>query len=271
MRRTWKLLLPLVVLAVVAFPVPNTYAGQQVITSAPMSAKLEGTVTTTDCSNSPGPWITFEGNLALGGLTVRLLFNNNVNKDVHTAEGTVTADVTVFTPGGRISIPKQPVRGGAAGNPFIWIQLVEANGGKALSDEIYLGRCVQGTFDVSPATLQMLATALAEVSVADCTNNPGPFIYVDGGLGLANGLAAKFIFRNNDNPVGGPHEADAMASVVLVPAAWDFKIAKQPVQGGAGGNPSISVQFFTGNSLFGDVTEYLLGRCVQLLPGNSGS
>ncbi len=268
MFRRWKSLIPMLLLAVVAFPVPNAYAAQQVVTSATMAAKVEGTVTTTECSNSPGPWITFEGNLALGGLTVRMLFNNNVNKDVHTAEGTVSADVTIVAPGGKITIPKQPVRGGAAGNPFIWVQLVEARSGNALSEEIYLGRCVQGSFNVSPTTIRLLTTALAEVSVADCTNNPGPFIYVGGGLGLTNGLAAKFIFRNNDNPVGGPHEADAMASVVLVPADWDFKIPKQPVQGGAGGNPWISVQFLTGNSLFGDVAEYLLGRCVQLLPGN---
>ncbi len=42
---------------------------------------------------------------------------------------------------------------------------------------------------------------------------------------------------------------------------------KQPVQGGVGGNPWISVRFAdSAGQPIG--SETLLGRCVQLLPGN---
>lgn len=46
-----------------------------------------------------------------------------------------------------------------------------------------------------------------------------------------------------------------------------MELPKQPVQGGVGGNPWISVQLLGGaGDLIG--TEVLLGHCVQLLPGN---
>ena len=42
-----------------------------------MPGHLEATVDATGCENSPGPYITFDGSLALGGLGVRLIFTNN--------------------------------------------------------------------------------------------------------------------------------------------------------------------------------------------------
>lgn len=90
---------------------------------------------------------------------------------------------------------------------------------------------------------------------------------LSGQMSFTKGITARFIFRNNDNPVGGPHEAAAEADVVLIPAGFSLEFPKQPVQGGVGGNPWISVRFLNGN---GEPvgTETLLGRCVQLLPGN---
>jgi hypothetical protein len=46
-----------------------------------------------------------------------------------------------------------------------------------------------------------------------------------------------------------------------------MQFPKQPVLGGVGGNPWIYLQFIDGqgNALSG---ERLLGRCVQLAPGN---
>lgn len=252
-----------------AWALPSSAAPQQVTTTYQMPVQVAGTVTTTECSNSPGPWITFEGSLALPGLTVRLIFGNNINKDVHTVVKEATADVTVVPENGTIKIPKQPSRGGVGGNPFIWVRLY--SGSSPLTEEVFLGRCVQGSFTVAPTAIALLTTALAQVEVADCTNNPGPFIYVDGGLKLASGLQAQFVFRNNDNPVGGPHEADGVANVDLLPAGWAFQIPKQPVQGGAGGNPWISVRFLQalrGSEPEAVGPEFLLGRCVQLAPGN---
>jgi hypothetical protein len=246
--------------------IPQALALQQVSRSFQMPAEIRGTVTATGCENSPGPYITFNGALALGGLDVRLIFRNNINKDVHVREEEVNVDVVAVPEGGEIILPKQPVRGGVGGNPFIWVQLLDANG-SPLSEEIFLGRCVQGTFGVDGTPLFLQALAVAQFEVSDCTNNPGPFINFRGSMALTNGLTARFIFRNNDNPVGGPHEAEGLADLVLLGAGHALQFPKQPVEGGVGGNPWISVQFLGGD---GDPigTESLLGRCVQLLPGN---
>ena len=58
-----------------------------------------------------------------------------------------------------------------------------------------------------------------------------------------------------------------VGDVVLIDNGSQITIPKQPVQGGTGGNPIISIQFQDGA---GDPIDTLvrLGRCVQLLPGN---
>jgi hypothetical protein len=244
---------------------------QSVTTTFAMPVSLNGTATAFDCANSPGPWITFEGTLTLDGVSVEFIFRNQRTdgaphertEDIEIAQGVALGET--------LTIPKQPSHDytdgsgtGVGGNPFIWIQLVDGSG-KALSDEIYIGRCVQGPIATS-VQFGAPASATALVDVVDCTNNPGPFIYMDGSATLS-GISARFIFRNNDNKVGGPHEASKIVSVPLVSSDWTLQFPKQPVQGGVGGNPWISVQFATGSGApVGN--EFLLGRCVQLLPGN---
>jgi len=98
-------------------------------------------VVTGGCSNSPGPYITLEGELALGGLNAQLIFTNN-RKFTHVHEEDVVVDVVILPAGETIRFNKQPPLGGVGGNPKIWLQFMDGDGG-ALSDEIYLGRCVQ--------------------------------------------------------------------------------------------------------------------------------
>lgn len=229
------------------------------------SMPVHATTTTavTGCDNSPGPYITIEGGLALGGLGTRATFTNNA-KATHSYSTDAHVDIAVVPSGQSITIPKQPVLGGVGGNPFIWIKFEDGNG-HAVSDEIYLGRCVQGLTKTSSLDFASLARALATLAVSDCENSPGPYITMDGDLYLAAGLDAKFIFQNNDNPVGGPHEAsaDAVVKVSLVPPGQTIRFNKQPSQGGVGGNPWIYFQFLTGTgATIGQQT--LLGRCVQL-------
>jgi hypothetical protein len=162
-----------------------------------------------------------------------------------------------------IVIPKQPVLGGAGGNPFIWVQFVNADGSPA-SDEIFVGRCVQGAgWRVTESTTTN-ASAWAEYTVQSCENSPGPFITYEGGLSLT-GLNAQIIFRNNDNPVGGPHKAKASlaTAVTVIEPGLSYTFPKQPVLGGVGGNPWIFAGFTDGN---GDAlgASTLLGRCEQL-------
>lgn len=245
-------------------PSPIGFAGtpQTVTTDFQMPVLAAVSATTSGCSNAPGPWITLDGQLALGGLGVELIFRNN-QKGTHEHTEESAVDVVVVPVGESVTIPKQPVEGGVGGNPYIWIQFVDGNGA-ALTDEIFLGRCVQGFFDVS-ADFSSLASALANVTVEECSNSPGPVISLDGEMRVASGVDARIIFRNSDNPVGGPHEAEEETDVriVIVPPGDTIQFPKQPVHGGVGGNPWIYAQFLQGNGdPIGDDT--LIGRCVQL-------
>jgi hypothetical protein len=240
------------------------HAQQQVAKTFNMPLRVQASIGLSDCQNSPGPQITLDGAVSLGGLTVELIFRNNV-KGTHTYIAEDKADVVVVPAGGTLVLPKQPVLGGVGGNPFIWIQMIDASG-NALGDEIFLGRCVQGSFKVD-ASVPVEVAAVADFTALDCSNNPGPYITVEGNMGFSKGLNARFIFRNNDNPVGGPHEAIRYAEVALIPAGFTLQFPKQPVLGGVGGNPLIYTLFKQGDGTAID-KEVFLGRCVQLQPGN---
>lgn len=258
---------------------PTAHAVQSVSTTFAMPVALQGTLTTFDCENSPGPQITFEGAMTLGGVNVQLIFRNQRTDGAPHEASAIVEVVTGIAAGEKIVIPKQPSHAfaggegtGVGGNPFIWVQLVDTNN-NPLTGEIFLGRCVQGVF--SPAAdffTPVLAQAIIET--LDCTNNPGPFINVSGSASFSPGVKARFIFRNNDNPVGGPHMAAAIADVTLISNGFTLQIPKQPSHAfedgegtGVGGNPWISVQFASPSGQpIGN--EFLLGRCVQLMPGN---
>lgn len=112
---------------------------------------------------------------------------------------------------------------------------------------------------------RLAATALAASSLLSLpVVSAGPFIYVSGSMSVSPGIKARFIFRNQRQD-GAPHEAIAIADVTLFSNGFAFQFPKQPMQGGVGGNPWISVRFGNPEPTS---TETLLGRCVQLLPGN---
>ena len=230
-------------------------ADQQIEARYSMPVKVHGKVTTTGCNNSPGPEITLEGEIALGGLQVELIFQNN-EKGTHTTSVTYGTNVVLVALGDSITIPKQPVQGGVGGNPHIWIQFHNGEG-RNLTKEMYLGRCVQG-LEISPEFVSQVV-ALADVAAVDCANHPGPVIQV-GGTITFSGLHARFIFCNNAK---GTHTAQDMRDVVLIVKGSEVTIPKSPAQGGAGGNPIISIQFQDGA---GDplAAPVRLGRCVQL-------
>jgi hypothetical protein len=235
----------------------------QVTRSFEMPVRAAVTTAVTGCDNSPGPYITVEGGLSLGGLGTRMMFTNNA-KGTHTYTDEAHVDLTVVPAGETITIPKQPVLGGVGGNPFIWVQLEDGNG-RALTGEVYLGRCVQGLKKNTSADFSSAARALATIAVADCQNSPGPYITLDGDLYVSAGLDAVLIFQNNDNPVGGPHRAtaDNVVKVQLVPPGHDVRFNKQPSRGGVGGNPYIWFNFLNGAGVALE-NPSLLGRCEQL-------
>lgn len=245
----------------------NTVVGQSMLSAdVPMPVSVSTTTSVSSCDNSPGPYITVNGALAIAGLGSRLVFTNNAN-GTHTFTDQNSATVTVIPNGDAVTIPKQPVLGGVGGNPFIWIQFTDDRD-NPMSDEIYLGRCVQGLNVESHASFTLPASAVAQFTAAGCTNNPGPTITLWGDLTVKPGIGARLIFRNNDNPVGGPHQADAATTVkvALLPPGETVQFPKQPVLGGVGGNPWIWFQFLSADGA--DLTtQQLLGRCVQLNQG----
>jgi len=98
------------------------------------------TVDMAGCANHPGASVTVEGAVEFAGLSARI--------SVRTADGTTagevvtTAEVVAVAAGETHTIPKQPSRGGVGGNPWIYAQIVDATG-KPLTDELFIGRCVQ--------------------------------------------------------------------------------------------------------------------------------
>jgi hypothetical protein len=97
---------------------------------------------TGSCNNRGGPEINLEGELALGGINAKLIFDNNRNKQVHHREEPVEVALVILPAGDTITFPKQPPLGGVGGNPLIFFQFTDGDG-NALSPEISLGRCVQ--------------------------------------------------------------------------------------------------------------------------------
>jgi hypothetical protein len=181
---------------------------------------------------------------------------------MNNAKGTLTAtvvnefDVSLLIEGSSIEIPKQPVQGGVGGNPYIYLQFHDGKGND-LSEEFFLGRCVQG-LAVSADLLQE-AVMRADVHADGCSNRKGPFITLNGELVLG-GLHARIIFRNN---VKGTHTAEDTRDVAIVLEGSKIVLPKQPTQGGVGGNPIISIQFLHSDGTPID-EPVVLGRCVQL-------
>jgi hypothetical protein len=230
-------------------------ADQQVTAMFEMDTQLNLQVNATDCQNSGGPEVTLEGDISLGGMKMKLIFMNNA-KGTHTAVVVKESEVTLLPLGSSITIPKQPVRGGVGGNPHIYLQFNDGNG-TTLSEEFYLGRCVQGLTLTPDLVNQVLANV--NVHADGCSNKGGPFITMDGTLTLG-GLHAKLIFRNN---VKGTHTAEVARDVTLIQDGSKIVLPKQPSRGGVGGNPIISIQFLNGDgSPIADPVT--LGRCVQL-------
>lgn len=230
-------------------------ADQQVSAQFEMDMRVNARVNSSDCQNSGGPEVTLDGDITLSGLKLKLIFKNN-RKGTHTAFVVKQTSVTLLPLGSSITIPKQPVRGGVGGNPHIYLQFHDGHG-NVLSEEFYLGRCVQG-LTLSPALVNR-AVALANIHTEGCSNKGGPYITLDGNLTLS-GLQANFIFRNN---VKGTHTAEESRDVSLIVEGSTITLPKQPVKGGVGGNPIIAIQFLEGDGT--PITDPVdLGRCNTL-------
>ena len=222
------------------------------------TARVSLQATPSGCDNNPGPFITLNGELTLSGASARITLSNNA-KGTHTATTDVTADVVILPAGQSIQIAKQPSRGGVGGNPWIYLQFTNGQGG-ALGTPMLLGRCVQGLTNAD-ATFQIPAGVTGSVTSGDCSGAGGPFVTLNGELRLG-GLNAQLILTNNAKFTHAT-AVDVVVDVVLIPEGQSITFAKQPPLGGAGGNPIISIQFIGGS---GEPlgSKIVLGRCNQL-------
>lgn len=211
-----------------------------------------------ECSNNPGPYITLTGEIALGGVDARLIFRN-ADKGPHERTEDVEASVVLLPEGETIRFSKAPPRGGAGGNPWIYLVFTDEDGND-YGEPMLLGRCVQG-LDVVDVALALPAFARAQVTTGACSNSPGPEIELTGEL-VIGGLNGKLVFTNNAK-FTHVHEEDVVVDLVILPAGESIEFAKQPPLGGVGGNPKIWLQFTDGDG--GAMSDELyLGRCVQL-------
>src|SRR5205823_14949951 len=96
----------------------------------------------------------------------------------HVEDGTI--DVVLIPSGLTIRFAKQPPEGGVGGNPRVYLQFLDGSG-DPVSDELYLGRCVQGLNRTS-TDVSLPTDVVLNVAAASCANNPGPFITFDGQL-----------------------------------------------------------------------------------------
>jgi hypothetical protein len=233
-------------------------ADQDIPLQFAMPAKVHLNIGSEDCDNSQGPYITLSGSIALGGYSADLIFKNNV-KGTKRVEVKGVQTALLLDWGSTIQIPKQPSRGGVGGNPHIWLQFFDHQN-NAMTDELYLGRCVQG-FQADPSFL-IEVIGKHHIHGEGCSNRKGPFLTLDSTLTLASGLKAKLTFRNQTNGNGLP-PAEASAVVDLLLSGTQMILPKQPVNGGVGGNPIIAVKFNHGDGspITGEIT---LGRCNTL-------
>jgi len=244
------------VLALSSLGLSSVLADVTVPVSYKMPVHVNCNVNESGCLNHPGPTITIDGAIAVGGLGANLILQNN-SKGTHKVTVTDWATNIALVPiGGTLSIPKQPVLGGVGGNPYIYMQFYDAKG-NALSEEAFLGRCVQGL----SLGADFLNDVIGSTTVHSdgCNNSPGPVITMNGEL-ILSGLKARIIFRNN---LKGTHTAETYSDVDIIIDGTTLVIPKSPHQGGAGGNPLILLQFLQGDgTAIND--PVLLGRCNKL-------
>lgn len=214
------------------------------------------------CTNHPGPQITLEGELSLGGINARILATNNRRLPAqHMGSADVVADAVLIPAGERIQFAKQPPLDGAGGNPHIFAWLNDCDGGYLTRQPTYLGRCVQGLRDTS-LYFDLLTQVEMDITSGTCSNHPGPYVTVDGELALG-GVCATLIFSNN-RKFTHTHEEDVEVEIVLLEAGESITFQKQgSLPDGVTGNPWLWLQFLDGAGE--PVSDpVLLGHCVQL-------
>ena len=217
---------------------------------ATATAQLSG------CNTSDGVSVALNGQLALARLDARLTFYNN-EKGTHGATVIAQGEAPVIAAGAAITIPGEPSATQVQGDPHVFLQLVDGSD-RALTGQASLGGCGASS---TPVALDFTLPATARATVT-CSNHPGASVTLASELVFDAGVAAKVMLQD---PSTQDQRAAASGTLTLPieSAQGTLQFAKQPVNGGGGGNPWIYLQFLDGTGApFGQ--EFLIGRCAQL-------
>jgi len=208
------------------------------------------------CEKS-GNMIVVSSDIQHGGCKAKVIFKR-------TRKGSRRAvsrafDIEMGTPGNlstNIVVPKSPSDGGVGGNPYVYLVLHDGKG-KDLTEEHFLGRCVEG-LNVS-ADLITDGMVNAKFAAAGCKNPKGSFLTLEGDMVLS-GLHARFIFRNDEK---GTHTAEIERDITLVMDGTRVRIGKRVLNNKLGPNPLISLQMLHDDgTVMGP--PIVLGRCSNL-------
>lgn len=241
--------------AVLALSTAASRADQLRTDALVLPTAIHAKINSTGCDNSDGPQITLSGSIEVSSFKSKFTFKNN-RKGTRTTNCVTECDAVLIPLGGTISLPKQPSQGGVGGNPHVYLQFRD-NEGENLTEEFYLGRCVQDVSVDADVLTQVAATS--QIQIEGCSNRHGPDITLDSSVTLS-GMHAAFIFRND---VKGTHTAETTADVMIISKDSKIVIPKRRSHGGVGRNPIISLQF-----LYDDdsamCAPIVLGRCRKL-------
>lgn len=236
----------------------SAQAGDQIHRTFDLPATLTATIEATACSAAPGPQINFQGDLVLAGLNVEVMFRQtgpqSPDEPFVVQQAVVPADQHHAT-------PAQQIVGAVAQNPYLWLQLLDERG-RPLTSEIFLGRCEQGSFTVTP-TFRIPVAAIADVSATGCNAASGPSLVLDGAAEVSP-LNARLIFRSNlPGEIPGGQISQSFSEMVVQPSTMIFAFPGDPILGSGGGNPLVSAQFrMQDGNVIG--SEVRLGRCGSL-------
>ena len=213
-----------------------------------------GTAQLSGCNTRDGVIVALNGQLALPSLGARLTFYNN-EKGTHGAVVQARGEASVIPAGATMTIPSQSAQSSVSGQPSFSLQLVDG-GGHPLTSETDLGACggslaLSGDFTL-PATVR--------ATVTSCQNNAGASLALSGALTIDAAVTARVTLRDGTSAAS---ETTGSLQLQVVPDQETIQFAKQPVNGGVGGNPWIYLQFVDATGApFGQ--EFLIGRCAQL-------
>src|SRR5215216_4592487 len=135
--------------------IASLHADQTVKSTLKIPTTIKATINST-CDNSGASAVTLDGTIQLSSFKEKFIFKNN-KRGTRTTNMISAHDVALVPLVGAISMPKQPSQSGVGGNSYLSI-VFRDSAGNNLTDEVYLGRCVQGYYLEAEVISQLTAS-----------------------------------------------------------------------------------------------------------------